>query len=334
MKKTNATNIILLVIVFAIMVTLLAVPVSAATTYATDYYTYTSGTVYYTSPVMKGTSAVKYYQRAINYCIVNKGLNTAKLECDSSFGPACEKACIAFQKWANSTYCYSLSVDGSFGPKSREAMAAILNGTAKRRTTTTASTESKWLWPSSSRRLTCAFADSYYHSSHWHRGIDIACSNGSNVYASKSGTIAYVGSDGSRGKYVIIDHGNGYYSEYQHLSTVLKSKGNKVTQGTVIAKSGDTGSAGSYHLHFEIWNLGKSGKSISSADVPWNTWSQYVNVDPKNSDKVYCTSGSGFTIGQKQGSGIAAASLKKTSKSAGSGLLYCTDSYGIEYIFK
>jgi len=99
---------------------------SFAANYQTNYSSYTAGTVYYTSPVIKNTSAVDYFQRAINYCIVYKGLNTDKLDCDSSFGPACKNACKAFQSWANKKYGYSLAVDGSFGPASQKAMKEII----------------------------------------------------------------------------------------------------------------------------------------------------------------------------------------------------------------
>lgn len=265
-------------------------------------------------------SEVKWMQAALNYCIVNKGLSATKLDVDGSFGPASKKATTAFQKK------YGLSADGSFGPATIKKMISVLSEP-------TSQANNDWLWPSPSRRTTCGFADNYYHTSHWHRGIDISCSNGTNVYAAKSGTIACVGSDSSRGKYMIIDHGNGYYSEYQHLSSTLKSKGNYVAQGDVIARSGNTG-VGGYHLHFEIWNLGSAGRNISNANVPWNSYSQYVNVNPKNQNKVYCTKGSGFTIRQKQGSGIATANLQKTNVSAGSGVVYCFDNYGINYIFK
>lgn len=193
-----------------------------------------------------------------------------------------------------------------------------------------------WMWPTKLRRTSCGFADNVYHTAHWHRGVDIPCSSGSDVYASKSGTVACVNYDSNRGNYIIIDHGNGYYSLYQHLKLVSKSKGNKVTQGDVIAKSGDTGSGGQ-HLHFEIWYLGSSGKTINNANVPWNNYSQYVNNNPKNMDKVYCTKSndkkSGFKIGQLQGNGIPKANLVKTSTAASYGV-YCYDNNGINYTFK
>jgi len=54
------------------------------------------------------------------------------------------------------------------------------------------------------------------------------------------------------GKSVVIDHGNGLFSVYFHLSEFSVKKGEKVKQGQIIAKSGDTGRVSGAHLHFGI----------------------------------------------------------------------------------
>lgn len=238
--------------------------------------------------------------------------------------------------------CY-LDVSGGRTANGTNIQVYSFNGTNSQKwkfvpTSGATSTSNEWLWPSNSKRITCGFADNVYHTSHWHRGIDIPCDNKSDVYASRAGTVACVNHDSSRGNYLVIDHGDGYYSEYQHLYSVSKSKGSKVSQGDVIAKSGNTGSGG-YHLHFEIWYLGSSGKSINNAEVPWDNYNQYINVNPKNSNTIYCTKSNdkdaGLKIGQKQDGNIRKAALTKTSVSAGTnGTVYCYDSNGIYYIFK
>lgn len=93
-----------------------------------------------------------------------------------------------------------------------------------------------------------------------HSGIDLAVPKGTKVYASGSGTITLIkdcidsaGKYYSYGKYIKINHGNGVESFYCHLSnnSILK-QGTKVTQGQLIAESGNTGNSSGPHLHFEI----------------------------------------------------------------------------------
>lgn len=56
------------------------------------------------------------------------------------------------------------------------------------------------------------------------------------------------------GNYIIIDHGNGEYSLYAHLSenTICVNKGDKIKQGDIIAKVGNTGNSTDPHLHFQL----------------------------------------------------------------------------------
>ena len=54
------------------------------------------------------------------------------------------------------------------------------------------------------------------------------------------------------GNIVILDHGNGVTTYYAHNSVLLVKVGQKVQQGQVITKSGNTGRTTGPHLHFEI----------------------------------------------------------------------------------
>ena len=85
-----------------------------------------------------------------------------------------------------------------------------------------------------------------------HNGIDIAGSHGSAIKAAAAGTVTYSGWMSGYGNYVIIDHGNGYQTAYGHNSSLLVSKGQRVSQGQTIAKMGNTGRSTGTHLHFEI----------------------------------------------------------------------------------
>lgn len=86
----------------------------------------------------------------------------------------------------------------------------------------------------------------------FHRGVDLACGTGNNIYAADGGTVIVAGYNGSYGNYVKIDHQNGMVTLYGHASALCVSPGQKVYQGQVIAKVGNTGHSFGSHCHFEV----------------------------------------------------------------------------------
>ncbi len=91
----------------------------------------------------------------------------------------------------------------------------------------------------------------------FHRGWDIACWLGTDIKASKAGTVVISQFHNSYGNYVVIDHGGGISTVYAHASKLLVAVGDTVERGQVIAKVGTTGSSTGYHLHFEFRKNGK-----------------------------------------------------------------------------
>jgi murein DD-endopeptidase MepM/ murein hydrolase activator NlpD len=85
-----------------------------------------------------------------------------------------------------------------------------------------------------------------------HTGNDYPQPVGTPVYASLDGIVINTNPGADYGKTVELDHGDGYQTLYGHLSEVLVSVGQKVTKGTIIAKSGDTGNVTGPHLHYEV----------------------------------------------------------------------------------
>jgi murein DD-endopeptidase MepM/ murein hydrolase activator NlpD len=83
-----------------------------------------------------------------------------------------------------------------------------------------------------------------------HQGIDLASVSHSPVPAANTGRIAFVGAIGIYGKTVVIDHGFGLLSTYSHLSGFEVKKGQMVSRGEIIGRTGTTGLAGGDHLHF------------------------------------------------------------------------------------
>lgn len=118
-------------------------------------------------------------------------------------------------------------------------------------------------WPTTSQRIT-----SYYGwrvapvagATSWHDAIDIGASIGTPVYAAADGTVitANWGYNGGRGVYVMIDHGNGLVTRYQHLSDMYVSVGQKVSKGQNIAAVGNTGASSGPHLDYAIYVNGST----------------------------------------------------------------------------
>jgi len=84
-------------------------------------------------------------------------------------------------------------------------------------------------------------------------GIDIAMPVGTAVRAVAKGRCDFANDDYEGvGGMVVLNHGDGYYTIYSHLSDVNVSTGTEVTAGTVIGHSGETGSLKGPVLHFEV----------------------------------------------------------------------------------
>lgn len=97
-----------------------------------------------------------------------------------------------------------------------------------------------------------------------HPGIDIAVAEGSYVRAAGAGVVTEAGEDSVYGKYVRIQHPEGYESVYGHASELYVIKDQQVARHQVIALSGNTGTSTAPHLHFEIW---KDGEPIDPRSV-------------------------------------------------------------------
>ena len=90
-----------------------------------------------------------------------------------------------------------------------------------------------------------------------HPGIDLTAGEGSPVYAADSGIVMAAGDDETGfGKIIQIDHGNGYYTMYAHLSTIKVNVSQCVRVGQLIGAAGNTGNSEGAHLHFAVMKKG------------------------------------------------------------------------------
>lgn len=96
-----------------------------------------------------------------------------------------------------------------------------------------------------------------------HKGIDWSVPTGTAVMASCGGTVTKAGWGSGYGYVVYISHPGGRETRYAHLSKVLVSVGQQVSQGQKIALSGNTGNSTGPHLHFEIRINGSAVNPLS-----------------------------------------------------------------------
>ena len=83
----------------------------------------------------------------------------------------------------------------------------------------------------------------------FHSGTDFRAAVGSNVHAVNDGIVVLAKERYYAGGSVLIDHGEGVYSCYYHLSSMIVNVGQKVRQGEIIGASGQSGRVTGPHLH-------------------------------------------------------------------------------------
>ncbi|MFD2179512.1 peptidoglycan DD-metalloendopeptidase family protein [Veronia pacifica] len=96
-----------------------------------------------------------------------------------------------------------------------------------------------------------------------HNGADFAVEVGSPVLATGDGVVVQVANHPYAGKYVVIQHGRKYRTRYLHNSKILVKKGQWVSRGQEIAKSGQSGRVTGPHIHYEFHIWGRPVNPLS-----------------------------------------------------------------------
>lgn len=87
---------------------------------------------------------------------------------------------------------------------------------------------------------------------HFHPGVDLACAAGTPVLATADGVVDFAFFDSTYGNMVIIKHNDSISTLYGHNDSLLVVSGERVSTGSRIALSGNTGKSTAPHLHYEI----------------------------------------------------------------------------------
>ncbi len=119
-----------------------------------------------------------------------------------------------------------------------------------------------------------------------HLAVDIKLPNNTPIYSIGNGKVVKVSKQSSGfGKHIVISHYNfpalndaeakeTYYSSYSHLGSVNVVENQVVTKGQYIGKSGDTGTATTPHLHFQIDNT----------NAPWHPYWPFTYQESSAAD--------------------------------------------------
>lgn len=129
--------------------------------------------------------------------------------------------------------------------KKKQAVSEPITGSAPAPTGT-------WYWPTN---VPYIISSSYgYRWGKLHEAVDISGTGyGSPIYAANDGTVVEAGYRYPNGNYVLINHNNGYYTIYAHMSHLSVSSGQSVKIGQKLGGMGRSGLATGTHLHFGVY---------------------------------------------------------------------------------
>lgn len=92
-----------------------------------------------------------------------------------------------------------------------------------------------------------------------HMGVDFELPEGEDVLAAQEGQVLRFGRNRAAGRFVVVDHGNGLESYYNHMSYISENiyRGKFVRAGELLGFIGCTGYCTKPHLHFAVKKRGQ-----------------------------------------------------------------------------
>lgn len=160
----------------------------------------------------------------------------------------------------NETFSYILTMENLKFSKSEDGQATLvptLSGDPSEKFKgiyVVDSSKCQWMeWPvEGTYIIDCSKPYGYSPNGKFHTGIDIPALEETAVFAADDGNVIEAGTLPDIGNYVILNHGNGLVTQYNHCKSIQVSVGDSIRKGDVIASVGKTGMATGSHLHFEI----------------------------------------------------------------------------------
>ncbi len=90
----------------------------------------------------------------------------------------------------------------------------------------------------------------------FHKGVDISSVTGTPVHVTADGVVLFAAMQSGYGRLVVVDHGNGIYTYYAHLSKFAVRAGQEVKRNDLVGLVGASGKVTAPHLHYEVRNSG------------------------------------------------------------------------------
>ncbi|KOX00566.1 peptidase M23 [Streptomyces sp. NRRL B-1140] len=153
------------------------------------------------------------------------------------------------------------------GQADAAAAAGACSGAVRLDQPETGFTEDDWVAPVETYELSASYGSGGQRWSNRHTGQDFAVPIGTPVRAVGAGRVVRVSCGGAFGMEVVLEHANGYYTQYAHLASLAVDPGEHVRPGQWIGQSGTTGNSTGPHLHFEARVTAESGSSVDP--VSW-----------------------------------------------------------------
>ncbi|MER6158479.1 M23 family metallopeptidase [Streptomyces sp. NPDC001868] len=124
-----------------------------------------------------------------------------------------------------------------------------------------------WVAPAEKYELSAGYGSGGQRWAGRHTGQDFAVPIGTPVRAVGEGRVVKVSCGGAFGIEIVVEHADGYYTQYAHLAAVTVDQGERVAAGQWIGQAGTTGNSTGPHLHFEVRVTPELGSGVDP--VPW-----------------------------------------------------------------
>ena len=105
-----------------------------------------------------------------------------------------------------------------------------------------------------------------------YQGIGIGAPIGTPVLSVRSGVVASATDMGTWGPTIIVQHGDGYYTVYAHLSRLDVVANQRITDGEAIGLSGGAGSDEGPHIEFQIRQTPEGASSAWPVALDPESW--------------------------------------------------------------